>query len=97
MGFQGLARQTSSLQEPSVEDAVEKTYRVKVTGLPAMTSTAAGYHFRIRPDADGWSWQTMDTAGAIKAGGQAPTKAIAAALVIRTIARAMTAEAAPKA
>ncbi len=44
--------------------------------------------FSIRPQADGWRWETVDAAGRRRAGGIARTKALAAALVIRDICAA---------
>lgn len=47
--------------------------------------TTFGYKMR-RTDA-GWAWTTFDTAGRFLEQGSAPTKAIAAACVIRALAR----------
>jgi hypothetical protein len=52
------------------------------------SSGETGYHYQIKPQDDGWSWATLDADGRIHAQGAAPTKAIAAAFVIRSIARA---------
>lgn len=50
-------------------------------------SNSVGYSFSIRPEAQGWSWVAIDSRGAIRARGTAPSRAVAAAYVIRTIAR----------
>jgi hypothetical protein len=47
----------------------------------------ASFGYRIRETSEGWSWTTFDTSGRVEARGRAPTKAVAAALVIRAIAR----------
>ena len=44
--------------------------------------------FSIRPQADGWRWETVDAAGQRRAGGVVKSRAIAAALVIRDICAA---------
>ena len=44
------------------------------------------FRFRIRPDGDAWLWATVDLQGRVRRQGSAPTRAIAAALVIRAIA-----------
>jgi hypothetical protein len=45
-----------------------------------------GYH--IRRGEGGWTWTTFDLAGRAEMRGHAPTKALAAACVIRALARA---------
>lgn len=45
------------------------------------------FSFSIKPMGQEWSWAAIDDCGRVRAQGSAPTKAIAAAFVIRTIAR----------
>ena len=52
----------------------------------------ASFGYRIRETADGWSWATLDPAGKVRDRGDAPTKALAAAFVIRAIARSEVGE-----
>jgi len=52
-----------------------------------MARGGAEFGYRIRPCAAGWSWTAFDAGGAVQERGEAPTKAIAAACVIRAIAR----------
>lgn len=47
----------------------------------------AQFGYRIAPCDEGWAWKAYDRAGQVQASGAAPTKAIAAACVIREIAR----------
>ncbi|HEY8572391.1 hypothetical protein [Phenylobacterium sp.] len=47
----------------------------------------ASFGYRIRQTGEGWTWATLDPAGRVQARGRAPSKAVAAALVIRAIAR----------
>lgn len=48
----------------------------------------AGYHWTIRPSGDAWLWEIRDhDGGGLLLEGLAPSRAIAAALVIRTLAR----------
>jgi hypothetical protein len=54
--------------------------------MTSREQTCFGY--RIRATADGWTWVTFDPAGEIQARGTAPDKALAAACVIRALARA---------
>ena len=55
-----------------------------------MTSSEnGGFRFQIKLAGEGWSWAAIGPAGEVCARGAAPTKAIAAAFVIRTIARSM--------
>ena len=49
--------------------------------------------FSICPHGDGWRWETVDPAGRRRDGGIVRTRALAAALVIRDICRAQTADA----
>jgi hypothetical protein len=44
--------------------------------------------FSIRPRRGGWSWAAIDPEGRVRDQGDAPTRALAAAFVIRAIARA---------
>jgi hypothetical protein len=48
----------------------------------------ASFGYRIRETGDGWSWTTFDRSGRVQDRGEAPSKAVAAALVIRALARA---------
>ena len=48
----------------------------------------ASFGYRIRWTEEGWNWTTFDLAGQVQATGRAPTKAVAAAYVIRALARA---------
>ncbi len=47
----------------------------------------AEFGYRIEPCDEGWAWRAYDVSGEVQASGEAPTKAIAAACVIREIAR----------
>jgi hypothetical protein len=51
----------------------------------------ASFGYQIRPADGGWTWMTFDLAGEVQERGWAPQKALAAACVIRALAR----EAAP--
>ena len=53
-----------------------------------MSELADMVRFSIRPQADGWRWETVDAAGQRRAGGVVRSKALAAALVIRDICAA---------
>lgn len=53
-----------------------------------MSDPSSMVRFSIRPQADGWRWETVDSAGRRRAGGIVRSKAIAAALVIRDICAA---------
>jgi hypothetical protein len=53
--------------------------------MAAREDTAFGYKMR-RTDA-GWAWTTFDTAGRLIEQGHAPSKTVAAACVIRALAR----------
>jgi len=48
---------------------------------------ANAYGFRIRPHGEAWRWDAIDAKGQVLDSGAAPTKAVAAALVIRALAR----------
>jgi hypothetical protein len=50
-------------------------------------ASEAEFGYRIEPCDEGWAWRAYDADGEIQASGAAPTKAIAAACVIREIAR----------
>ncbi len=57
----------------------------------------AGYHWTIRQTSDGWRWSLFSTSGGPAVlSGDAPSRPIAAALVIRAIARGVTAEVQPE-
>ena len=48
----------------------------------------AGYHWTIRPSGEDWLWEIRDhDSGGLVLEGLAPSRAVAAALVIRTLAR----------
>ncbi len=53
-----------------------------------MSDLSSMVRFSIRPQADGWRWETVDATGQRRAGGVARSKAHAAALVIRDICAA---------
>ncbi|CAN5487885.1 hypothetical protein BH10PSE3_BH10PSE3_04140 [soil metagenome] len=55
-----------------------------------MSELADMVRFSIRPQADGWRWETLDAAGQRRTGGVVRSKALAAALVIRDICAAQT-------
>jgi hypothetical protein len=59
--------------------------------MHAPHETCFGY--QIRPANDGWAWVTFDLAGEVQEQGWAPQKALAAAFVIRALARAAGPEA----
>lgn len=52
-----------------------------------MARRDAEFGYKIRPCAAGWAWTAYDAGGGVHERGEAPTKAIAAAYVIRAIAR----------
>jgi len=53
----------------------------------------SGYRWTLRPQGDAWRWQVEGRDGAEPVeGGLAPTRAAAAALLIRAIARGVTAD-----
>lgn len=48
----------------------------------------SGYHWTIRPSGEDWLWEIRDhDGGGLVLEGLAPSRAVAAALVIRTLAR----------
>jgi hypothetical protein len=51
-------------------------------------SDDAGFGYRIRRTASGWSWVAFAADGGVLAQGGAPNRATAAACVVRAIARA---------
>ncbi|WP_374468820.1 hypothetical protein [Phenylobacterium sp.] len=57
----------------------------------------ASFGYRISKDEAGWTWTTFDLAGQILVEGRAPTKAVAAACVIRALARSAIPETAAQA
>jgi len=55
--------------------------------------TETGYNWSIAAAEAGWIWSLKDRdSGEVLVNGDAPTRALAAALVVRAIARGMTAE-----
>jgi|GEM_PF-6038963 len=46
------------------------------------------FGYKIHPAADGWAWVTFDLQGCVQEEGWAPQKAVAAALIVRALARA---------
>lgn len=60
-----------------------------------MRANAAGYGFRISETRSGWAWAAYDTDGRAIETGAAPNRAVAAACVIRVIARSEAPDAAP--
>ncbi|WP_309092214.1 hypothetical protein [Phenylobacterium sp.] len=60
-----------------------------------MRADAAGCSFRISKTRAGWSWAAFDAAGHPIESGAAPNRAVAAACVIRVIARSEAPDAAP--
>ncbi|HYC73981.1 hypothetical protein [Brevundimonas sp.] len=50
-----------------------------------------GYHWSIRPSGEAWRWDVRERhGGRLVLEGEAPSRAIAAALVIRAVARGVT-------
>ena len=47
---------------------------------------ASSFGYRISQTSTGWSWMTFDPNGGVQHRGEAPTRAIAAAYVIRCLA-----------
>lgn len=45
------------------------------------------FHFSILPTASAWRWQALDSAGAVVEAGVSPSRQLAAACVIRALAR----------
>lgn len=60
-----------------------------------MRADAAGYGFRISRSGAGWTWAAYDAEGRAIESGAAPNRAVAAACVIRVIARSEAPDAAP--
>ena len=60
-----------------------------------MVVSKAGMGFSIRPRRGGWSWAAIDPEGRVRDQGDAPTRALAAAFVIRAIARASVQDSPP--
>ncbi|MDB5450265.1 MAG: hypothetical protein JWQ52_1393 [Phenylobacterium sp.] len=52
------------------------------------------FGYRIRATDTGWDWMAFDLAGKVQERGHAPDKAIAAACVIRALARAASSDSA---
>jgi hypothetical protein len=50
-------------------------------------SDNASFGYRITRTRGGWLWSTYDLRGELQHHGEAPSKALAAALVIRALAR----------
>ncbi len=53
--------------------------------------------YRIQPAPGGWAWRTVDGAGRTVEKGVAQSRAVAAACIIRSIARSLEPEAKAKA
>jgi hypothetical protein len=51
-----------------------------------MSATVTCFGYRIREESGGWRWTTFDSSGAVRAEGRAPSRAAAAAQVIRELA-----------
>jgi hypothetical protein len=55
--------------------------------------TETGYNWSITTVPGGWTWALTDRdSGRVLVCGDAPTRAVAAALIVRAIARGMTAD-----
>ena len=52
-----------------------------------MISSVNGLRYAIKPCRQGWSWTVFDADGSARVRGEGPTRAVAAACVIRCIAR----------
>lgn len=53
--------------------------------------TETGYHWSISAREDGWIWRLVDrVTGQVLVQGSAPSRPVAAAMVVREIARGMT-------
>lgn len=50
------------------------------------------FHFSILPSAGAWRWQTLSSDGTVLNSGLAPSRKLAAACVIRALARTAGAE-----
>ena len=61
-----------------------------------MRADAPGFGFRISKTSGGWAWAAYDADGRAVEAGAAPNRAVAAACVIRVIARNLAPEAAPR-
>ncbi|MDB5467319.1 MAG: hypothetical protein JWQ46_2081 [Phenylobacterium sp.] len=61
--------------------------------MTSRDDTCFGY--RIRATETGWDWMAFDMAGQVQERGHAPDKALAAACVIRALARAACDDSAP--
>ena len=56
--------------------------------IPRTTMHHLGYHWTIRPSGEDWRWEIRERdEGGLVLEGLAPSRAVAAALVIRTLAR----------
>jgi hypothetical protein len=62
------------------------------TWRPRVISSRAGFGYEIKAVDSGWAWVAYDIDGAVRQKGWAPQKALAAACVIRALARAATQE-----
>lgn len=60
-----------------------------------MHADAAGYGFRISKTQAGWTWAAYGADGRPIESGAAPNRAVAAACIIRVIARSEAPDAAP--
>lgn len=51
----------------------------------------SGYHWTIQPFGEAWAWEVREPHGGLQVStGAAPSRAIAAALVVRALASGMT-------
>jgi hypothetical protein len=57
---------------------------------PLRMRDQANFGYQISKHGDGWRWVTFDLSGAVRQRGEAPTKAIAAACIVRALARVAT-------
>lgn len=55
-----------------------------------MIPSASGLRYEISPGLKGWKWTVYGADGAARVRGEGPTRAVAAACVIRCISRAVT-------
>ena len=52
----------------------------------------SGYHWTIRPTDHDWLWEVREREGGqLSSAGRAPSRAVAAAMVVRALARGVTA------
>jgi len=51
-----------------------------------MPTTATPFAYRLHATPEGWSWRAFDPGGAVEAQGVAPTRAVAAACIVRALA-----------